>query len=98
MYGTVYRMQPKPGKEQEVIQLLKEWELERAPNVKGAKAGYLYKLDNGGMMGVALFDSKEAYQANAADPEQDKFYRRWRDLLEADPEWNDGEVVNSWQA
>ena len=98
MYGTVYRMQPKPGKEQEVIQMMQEWERDRAPKIKGAKAGYLYKLDNGGYMGVALFDSKEAYQANAADPEQDKFYRKWRELLEADPEWNDGEVVNSWQA
>ena len=98
MYGTVYRMQPKPGKEQEVIEMMQEWERERRPKVKGARGGYLYKLDKGGYMGVALFDSKESYQANAADPEQDKFYRRWRELLEADPEWNDGEVVNSWQA
>jgi quinol monooxygenase YgiN len=39
---------------------------------------------------VAIFDSEEAYRANADSPEQDEFYRKWRAMLDADPEWHDG--------
>lgn len=95
MYGTIFRMTPKAGREQDVINMLEEWNRERRPKVRGAVASYLYRLDKGGMMGVAVFDSKENYIANANDPEQDRWYRRLRDLLESDPEWNDGEVIGS---
>ncbi len=95
MYGTVYRVQPKPGKEQDVIRMMEEWDRERRPKVKGVIGEYLYKLDKGGMIGAVMFESKEAYFANAEDPEQDRWYRRFRELLEADPEWNDGEIVRA---
>ena len=96
MYGTIWRVRPKAGKEQEVIQMMQEWERERRPKTKGVVAALVYKLDNGGLMSAVAFESKDAYRANAEDPEQDAFYRRWRDLLEEDPEWNDGEVVSGW--
>ena len=96
MYGSVYRIRPKAGKEQEIIGLMEEWERERRPKVKGAVGGMMFKLDNGGLMGVAVFDSRESYRANAGDPEQDAFYQRWRALMDADPEWNDGEVISGW--
>ena len=96
MYGSVYKIRPKAGKEQDIIGMMDEFDRERRPKVKGALGGYMFKLDNGGMMGVAIFKSKEDYRANAESPEQDAFYRRFRDLLEADPEWNDGEIVGSW--
>lgn len=95
MYGSIFRLRPKAGREQEVIRLWEEWNRERRPKVKGAIGGYLYRLDKGGMMGVAMFESKDAYMANAGDPEQDRWFRRVREVLEADPEWNDGEVVVS---
>lgn len=98
MYGTVYRIRPKTGKEEDVVRLMQEWDRERRPKVRGAISASLYKLDNGGMMGAVVFESKEAYTANASDPDQDRWYQRWRALLEADPEWNDGAIVNSWQA
>ena len=44
-------------------------------------------------MMVAVFESKETYEANANDPAQDAWYRKFRALLTADPEWNDGEVT-----
>ena len=94
MYGTIYQLRPKPGKEADVVALMNEWDRDRRPKVKGSLAGYLYKLDKGGLMGAVVFESKEAYVANANDPEQDAWYRRLRDLLEADPEWNDGEIVS----
>ncbi len=96
MYGTIYRIRPKAGKEQDVVRMLEEWDRERRPKVKGALGGYMYKLDKGGLMGVVVFQSMEDYAANASDPQQDAWYRRFRDLLEADPEWNDGEIIGSW--
>jgi heme-degrading monooxygenase HmoA len=41
-----------------------------------------------------LFESKEAYLANANSPEQYERYLEMRALLDSDPEWNDGEVVS----
>lgn len=96
MYGSVFKVRPKAGKEQEIVAMMQEFERERRPQVKGALGGLMFKLDNGGMMGVAVFDSKEDYFANAESPEQDAFYSRFRELLEADPEWNDGEIVHGW--
>lgn len=39
-----------------------------------------------------LFESKDAYHANAQDPRQDALYEEMRALLTEDPEWHDGEV------
>ncbi len=93
MYGTIARLSPKPGAEAEIIMGMEDWQRERAPKVRGAVGEYLFKLDNGGLMLVALFEDKESYVANAEDPEQDAWYRRLREQLTADPEWNDGEIL-----
>lgn len=93
MYGTAFTMKPKPGQEEEIANVFKEWEQQKKPNVKGVKAGYLYKFDQGGMMGVAIFETKEDYLANANDPQQDQWFQKLRNLLEEDPKWNDGEVL-----
>jgi hypothetical protein len=42
------------------------------------------------------FESKEAYQKNAASPEQNARYEEYRALLDADPEWHDGEIIASY--
>ena len=57
MYGSVYKIRPKAGKEQDILRMMEEWDRERRPNVKGALAGLMFKLDNGGKMGVAIFQS-----------------------------------------
>lgn len=44
---------------------MEEWKHERRPKIRGAVMGYLYKLDNGGLMGVAIFNSREEYRDNA---------------------------------
>src|SRR5438093_11585614 len=95
MFGTVYRLKPRPGKEQAVAEHLRLWERERRPLVSGAVGGYLFKSrTNGGeMVGVAVFDSEANYRKNAEDPAQDRWYRDLREMLEADPEWNDGDVL-----
>ena len=97
MYGTVARMRPKAGQEQALIALMNDWQRERKPKVKGAVAGYLYKPDSGSgeLIMAVVFQDKATYTANAEDPEQDRWYRRMRELLAADPTWEDGEVVST---
>jgi len=95
MFGTIYRMQPKPGQEQAVADFHRRWERERRPRVDGVVAAYVFKprRQPGELIGVAVFDCAANYYKNADDPEQDRWYRRLRELLQADPEWNDGDVL-----
>jgi len=63
--------------------------------VPGFVASYSYRMDadsNEYYLAV-VFESKEAYWANAQNPEQDARYRQWLPLLEREPEWHDGEIV-----
>jgi quinol monooxygenase YgiN len=95
MFGTIYQMKPRAGQEQAVAEHLRRWERELRPNVKGAVAGYLFrsKSQPDTLVGVAVFDSESSYLANADDPAQDGWYRQLRELLEVDPEWNDGDIL-----
>ena len=36
MYGTIFRLKVNPGQEQKAVEVFKEWERARKPNVKGA--------------------------------------------------------------
>ena len=45
MYGTIFRMRPKSGQEQSLIDVFNEWDRERKPKVKGAIGGFLFKPD-----------------------------------------------------
>jgi len=92
MYGTVALFQAKPGTQAQLDAYNRDVGSIAIP---GIVATYIYQLDadpNRYYLAV-IFESKEAYLANAADPMQDERYRRLRALLAADPEWHDGEVV-----
>ena len=97
-YGTIYRMRPKRGAEPQLVALLEEWERERKPNALGAVGGYIFKPDGrpDELIGVAVFRDRESYRANASDPAQDAWYRRLREHLEADPEWDDGVILGGF--
>jgi hypothetical protein len=92
MYGTVARLQMKPGAQAEMAALARELQGVKIP---GLVADYLYHLDNASdeYYLAAVFETKAAYIANANSPEQDVRYRRLRALLVADPEWHDGEIL-----
>ncbi len=92
MFGTVYRMKPKAGETQAVIDMFRRWRQERGPKAKGAIASYAVHNDGGDIMGVAVFADEATYRANASDPEQDAWYRQLRSHLQADPEWYDGVI------
>ena len=95
MYGSIFRMRVKSDQEQAVVDLFDEWETKRKAQARGSIGGLLMKPDRGSgeFIGVALFEDKPSYRANADDPEQSKWYERLRKLLEDDPDWEDGEYV-----
>jgi quinol monooxygenase YgiN len=97
MFGTIFRMRPKPGQIGAVEEHMRRWQRERRPKVAGVVASYLLtsRAHPGDLVGVAVFDSEEHYRANADDPEQDRWYRDLRALLEDDPEWNDGDITTA---
>ncbi len=92
MYGTVARMRVKPGMQKQWQELMRE---QMARNIPGHETSYVYRMDadpNAYILAV-VFESREAYVANANSPEQDASYRRLLDVLEGPPEWNDGTIV-----
>ena len=93
MYGTVAHAKVKPGRLDDLVAVLDEWTGGTQPD--GSVAGYCYSLDRdpNEIVMVVVFRDKASYLANADAPETDGHYRRFRELLEADPEWNDGEIV-----
>ena len=96
MYGTVARMKTKPGVGPELMRIGELFN-QMVPDVPGYIGEYVYQLDsdeNTYMMAV-IFQDRESYHANAADPRTHEFSQKMRDLLDADPEWNDGEIVYS---
>lgn len=95
MFGTIYRMRPRAGEEEQVANYYRRWERERKPLVRGAIAAYVFKPKSqpDELVGVVVFDSERSYYDNAADPAQDAWYRQLRELLVADPEWSDGAIL-----
>ncbi len=97
MYGTVARLQLKPGAEASLKDELDKYSGLKIP---GFVSTMVYRMDadaNECYLAVA-FEDKHSYHANAEDPKQDERYRRMRALLTADPEWHDGEIVWSEKA
>ena len=92
MYGTVARLRAKAGQEAEFEKLLER--LESEP-VAGFIGSYLYRLDEDlrEYYFVVLFESREAYIANAESAEQHARYLQMIELLEGEPEWHDGSLA-----
>ena len=94
MYGTVARMKAKPGTGELLAELGRQLHEDPPAGMVGT---WVYQMDadpDEYTLAVA-FESRQAYTANAASPEQDARYQKLRALLEDDPEWNDGEIVYS---
>lgn len=100
MYGTIALTKPKAGREADVVAHFSQWWTERAPNVKGAVAGEVRRnaSNPAELIATVTFASKEDYAANAADPEQDAWYRKLVELLEKEPHWIDGDVLARFPA
>ena len=95
MYGSIFRLKVKDGKEGQVVAQMDEWEKSRRPKIQGYLGSFILMAEKNTdeIMGVAIFTSRTSYFKNAKDSEQDKWYKKLRANLKADPEWNDGEFV-----
>lgn len=94
MYGTVARYTVKPGAEQKLL----EFEASvRQVEMPGFVAEFILRTDAdpSECYEVVVFESKEAYFGLANSPEQDARYRKRLELLEAEPEWHDGEIIHA---
>jgi quinol monooxygenase YgiN len=91
MYGTVMRGKATPGNRQAVVAVMGE-----GLDAAGFRATYvlLPDGDEDAVVAAVIFDDREAYSANAHDPATEAWYERFRALLEADPEWTDGQWVS----
>jgi hypothetical protein len=95
MYGTIARVRVKTGMDNQFLQIGKQYAKEPP---KGMVFEHVYRSDDDPRVYwmVVGFESKAAYVANANAPEQHERYLKLRALLEADPEWHDGEIVDSF--
>lgn len=95
MYGTVARLRLKPGMEERMHQFNRDFESAKVP---GWVADYVYRMDadaNDYYL-VVIFDTREAYAANANSPEQHARYLHLLEMIEGEPEWHDGEIVRTY--
>ena len=91
MYGTIFNLKIKPGHEGE---LLKELNEETSDKPDGMVAWFVMNPDNNNdWIGVAVFESKQAYIANANRPEQHQAFLKMMEHLESEPSWTDGEYA-----
>jgi heme-degrading monooxygenase HmoA len=92
VYGTIAKMKLKPDAEEKIMTMMEDSDDDRAGHV----ATYVFKSDADPNVHfvTTIFESKDAYKKFADSPEQDKRFRQMRELMAADPEWHDGEVVH----
>ena len=94
MYGTVARMRLKAGAEAALRAMTAGY---RENPVPGQVATYAYRMDADPQEYylAVVFASKEAYRANAQSPEQHARFEQMLALLEGEPEWHDGEIIDA---
>lgn len=91
MYGTIARITVDPANRQALKTLA-----DTMADPVGQAARYVFQMDANPneLFLVAVFESKDAYWANAQSPEQNDRYLQLRALLTEDPQWHDGEIIS----
>jgi quinol monooxygenase YgiN len=91
MYGTIARVKIDPAKLEDLKALG-----QRMGVAPGQVARYVFQMDadSSELYLIAVFESREAYWANAQSPDQNQRYQEMRALMLTDPEWHDGEIVD----
>jgi hypothetical protein len=89
MYGTVARMRVKAENRDKLEAVFRDQDR----TVKGHVGTYvLTENDSENIWILAVFEDRGTYDANADDPAQHEQYKKYRALLEEEPEWHDGEI------
>ncbi len=93
MYGTIARYTIKSGQAEHFLSDMTQFE-------DSPPAGWVYhtifrSTTNPNEIWLSVvFESEEAYKANADSPEMDREYRHLLEHLEGEPEWHDGQVIH----
>jgi len=89
MYGTLAKFTMTPENAEAMKKLIDDEQM----SVPGYIASHLLRPDAGGNEYhlAVFFEDKASYVKNADDPSQHERYLAYRELLEKDPEWTDGE-------
>tara|TARA_B100000700_G_scaffold146341_1_gene162839 strand:- start:7885 stop:8175 length:291 start_codon:yes stop_codon:yes gene_type:complete len=91
MYGSIFSFKVKNGHEDDLLNLFKSYDQDRP---EGGLAWFVLNADSKEeWLGVAVFENKEAYVANAERPEQHENFMQMMEHLESEPEWTDGEFI-----
>jgi hypothetical protein len=92
MYGSVARLQAKPGAREALIAFLRSAYSPPPPTFVGR---YIYQLDSDAdtLIVAAVMDSQEAWVANSLRPEIQALYPQMVAFLAREPVWDDGQVV-----
>jgi quinol monooxygenase YgiN len=94
MYGTIARLRVRQDALEDFLKVAQDIESARIPGQAGILVYQMDKDKREFYMAVA-FESREAYFANANSPEQHERFLQLMSVLEAEPEWHDGEIVYS---
>lgn len=91
MYGTIAKITIDPAHLNDIKALS-----QRMGTAPGQIARYVFQMDAnpGELYLVGIFESREAYWANAQSAEQHARFMEMRALFTGDPEWHDGEIVD----
>mgnify|MGYP006223268477 FL=1 len=90
MYGTVFNLNVKQGNKDKLIEVMEA--NDRTPD--GMVAWFLMNPDDDtDLIGVAIFENKDAHLANANNPDQHKYFVAMMEHLNSEPTWTDGEYV-----
>ncbi len=92
MYGTIAKIHTNPAQVDALRALA-----ERMGTAPGQLGRYVFQMDAdpGELFLVAVFESRQAYWDNAQSPEQHQRYQELRALLDSDPEWHDGAIIDA---
>ena len=90
MYGTVARTRVKPENRDKLKEVFERQGQRARPGMVSAYT--LFENDSDVAWLFAIFEDRASYDTNADDPVQDQEYQEYRALMEADPEWHDGEI------
>lgn len=87
MFVTISRYQVRAGEEDAILALHEHWQLTLQPRAKGYLSGSLLRSIENPREFVAVwyFESQEAAEVLARDPEQDAWYQRVVSLTEDKP-------------
>lgn len=91
MFGTVAKMRVKPGGDL----MLMAWSQALMGNIKGLVSTTVYRSTNDPhiLWLSVVFESEEAYRANADSPEQHRRWQQMRSVVEDEIEWHDGHIL-----